>query len=372
MKTAYSTEASPQKAVEEIQNGLSGPDPRMVLFFASAAYDQDTLAAEMRKGFEKSEIIGCTSAGEIVSGKMLKNSVVAMSFDPDDIADLSVAVIEDVHRIESVDSAMKSLEDHFKKPLREMNPKEYIGFILIDGLSVAEEKVMDRIGDLTEVYFIGGSAGDDLKFQKTHVFVGDKALSGAAVLAIIKPSIRFDLIKTQSFCTIKNKFLTATKVDEARREVIEFDGKPAAQAYADALGMSVEDAENQFMHNPVGVMVIDEPYVRSPQQIKDGRMVFYCNVKEGMKLALLSSTDIVDGTRKAVQEKEKEMGKIRGIVNFHCILRTLELEDKGTTQPYADIFANIPTVGFSTYGEQFIGHINQTSTMVVFGDAESE
>jgi len=28
--------------------------------------------------------------------------------------------------------------------------------------------------------------------------------------------------------------------------------------------------------------------------------------------------------------------------------------------------SGIPAVGFSTYGEQYLGHVNQTSTILVF------
>jgi len=71
-------------------------------------------------------------------------------------------------------------------------------------------------------------------------------------------------------------------------------------------------------------------------------------------------------TRKAIEKKQKEPGKISGIINFHCILRTLKLEAKNQTEAYVQIFSDIPTVGFRTYGEQYLGHINQTSTMLVF------
>ena len=59
------------------------------------------------------------------------------------------------------------------------------------------------------------------------------------------------------------------------------------------------------------------------------------------------------------------MGSISALINFHCILRTLELEQKGLMAEYGKIFS-IPTIGFSTYGEEYIGHINQTSTMLAF------
>lgn len=53
------------------------------------------------------------------------------------------------------------------------------------------------------------------------------------------------------------------------------------------------------------------------------------------------------------------------LINFNCILRTLEMESKGLTQQYGELFTDIPTVGFSTYGEAYIGHVNQTATMLV-------
>ena len=78
------------------------------------------------------------------------------------------------------------------------------------------------------------------------------------------------------------------------------------------------------------------------------------------------STDIIKDTKQAIEDKKNEIGSISGIINFHCILRTLELEQKGTTEEYGKIFTDIPTIGFSTYGEEYMGHINQTSTMLVF------
>ena len=171
-------------------------------------------------------------------------------------------------------------------------------------------------------------------------------------------------MKTQSFKTT-GKRLVATEVNEATREVISFDNKPAPLAYAEAVGTTVEDAPNQFMSHPLGLLADEEIFVRSPQQIKDGKMVFYCNVLEGMEMAVLTSTDIVADTRAAIEAKNNRENAIAGIVNFNCILRTLELEKDNLTDAYGKIFSEIPTVGFSTYGEEYLGHINQTATMLL-------
>jgi len=240
-----------------------------------------------------------------------------------------------------------------------------VGIVLTDGLSGKEELIIDRIGDLTNVNFIGGSAGDDLKFAATYVYANGKSYTNAAVLALIEPVGDFTFVKTQSFCQLPQK-LVVTKANEAAREVLEFNHKPAAVAYAEALGTTVADAPNHFMHNPVGLVFEGEPFVRSPQQIKGDSMHFYCSVVEGMELTLLESTDIIADTKKAVDAARQELGGISGIINFNCILRTLELGQKGLSNTYGELFSGVPTIGFSTYGEQYIGHVNQTATILVF------
>ncbi|MEJ2153725.1 MAG: FIST N-terminal domain-containing protein [Desulfobacteraceae bacterium] len=362
--TAYSTESSPEKAALELQSQMSDCDPRGVIFFASSLYDPDAISESMQKAFPQARTFGCSTSGEIVSGKMLKNSIVAMGFTAEAIEDLNLQIVENIQTNGQVEPAFKAFEAHFKEDPFTMGVDEYVGLILVDGLRMAEEKLMDRIGELSNLFFIGGSAGDDLKFSQTWVYADGKAYSDAALLALLKPKGKFSFIKTQSFkpCPLK---LMATKVKTAERKVIEFNHKPAAVAYAEAVGTTVDKADQFFMSNPVGLFIDDEPYVRSPQRMEDDAMHFYCNVMEGMEMTLLESSDIIEDTRKAVADKVAG-SKISGIINFNCILRTLELEKNGTTQAYADIFADIPTVGFSTYGEEFIGHINQTATMLVF------
>jgi hypothetical protein len=363
--TAYSTKGTVDEVVQGIKNQLADCQPRLLLFFASSKFDPNTLSLKMKEALPSGDQFGCTTAGEIVNGLMLKNSVVAMAFNQKVMGDVALEVIENLKEGIDVNKAADSFEAHFKEPLAAMSIKKYVGIVLVDGLSLSEEKLLDKVGNLTDVIFIGGSAGDDLKFSATHVFANGRAYTNAAVLALAKPGVDFDFIKTQSFCTLPEK-LVATKVNEEERSVIEFNNKPAATAYAEAIGSSVADAMKHFMHNPVGLMMENEPYVRSPQRIDDGKMVFYCSIKEGMELTVLESTDIVKDTREAVGKKARELGTISGIINFHCILRTLELEEKNQTEEYGRIFSKIPTVGFSTYGEAFIGHVTQTSTMLVF------
>jgi hypothetical protein len=364
---AYSTKASVQDAVEDIRTQFGSLDPKLVIYFASTSFDAEDISRSIQNAYPAATTFGCSTAGEIVSGHMLKRSVVAMGFDSQVIGDVAVEVIENVREENQVPQAFERFEQHFGKSMRDLDFQKYVGIILVDGLSRSEERLMDTIGDLTNVVFIGGSAGDDLKFQKTYLYSQGKVYSNAAILALLQPKVGFDFIKTQSFRPLE-KELVATRVDEASRTVLEFNNIPAVEAYAAAVGTPVADAPGKFMSHPIGLMAGDEPYVRSPQQVSGNSIVFYCNVMEGMNLSLLQSTDIVEDTKLAVAQKAEELGGIAAIINFHCILRTLELEQKGQTEQYGKLFSNIPTIGFSTYGEEFVGHINQTSTMLVFKD----
>lgn len=345
------------------------PSPKAVLVFASVGYPQVPLYKAIADLFPRSAVFGCSTAGEIVSGKMTKGGVAVMLLGDDVLEDVCVQVVENVNQKGCIEKAFGAFSTYYHTPVSSLDVAQYVGIVLCDGMSGAEEKLMDALGNATDVTFIGGSAGDDLQFKKTFVYANGQVYTNAAVLAILKPKYGFDVIKTQSFLPL-NKTLIATDVDEAKRMVLKFNGKPARIAYSEAVGVTPEQANDEFMHHPFALMINGEPYVRSPQRFEGDSMILYCNIKPDVEYQLLQSTDIVTGTRKDMQAKSDQLhGKIAGIINFHCILRTLELEQKNQTQAYGELFKDFPTIGFSTYGEEYIGHMNQTATMLVIKGA---
>lgn len=369
IKSSFSTKFLEEEAVAEIKSQLNISNIKLVIFFSSNNYDQDKLSRLMKDAFKDCVVVGCSTAGEIVSGKLLDNSVVAMAINSKIIADIKLEVIKNMNENLNIEEAFSSFEKYYGQSLYTMDSTRFVGVSLIDGISMKEEKIMDLIGDRTNIFFVGGSAGDDHKFFKTYVFAEGISYTDSAAFLIIKinDNAEFGIIKTQSFTPLNHVFI-ANKVNEEKREVIEFNNRPALVEYAEAVGAaSIDQVSKYFSSNPLGLSVGEKDmFIRTPQRIKDNSMLFYCNILEGMEVRLLKSTNILEDTKKAIEKKRKEMGRIDGIINFDCVERILELKDKHFEKEYGEIFKEIPTIGFSTYGEQFIGHMNQTSAMLVF------
>lgn len=362
--SAHSTKELPD-AIADLKVQCGDRDPRVVIVFASAKYNPAELSRQMQAAFPKACVAGCSTAGEIAVGKMRQASIAAMFLDGEVVAEAASAVVENLRDHVRVSDAFTSIEQQLHVPVSFLDIQKYVGVVLADGLSGAEETLMEKIGDRTDIFFVGGSAGDDLKFKATHVLLNGRAYTNAALLLLLRVRKGFDIIKTQSFVPA-GETLVATKVDEASRSVIEFDHKPAIEAYAEALGVTPEKAPDLFIKHPLGLMVEGDPYVRSPQRVEGRAIHFYCHIKEGMELAVLRATDIVADTKKAIETRKASGEPISGIIDFQCILRTLQLRDEKRCDQYGAIFAGIPMAGFSTYGEAYLGHLNQTSTMLVF------
>ena len=97
-------------------------------------------------------------------------------------------------------------------------------------------------------------------------------------------------------------------------------------------------------------------------------MVFYCQLAEGVTANLLESTpDIVEQTREDLAAALAKFGPCSGIIDFDCVLRMMTIESLKLSEAYGRVFESVPTIGFNTYGESYIGHINQTATMLLLG-----
>jgi hypothetical protein len=121
--------------------------------------------------------------------------------------------------------------------------------------------------------------------------------------------------------------------------------------------------------HPLGLMIDGHPWIRSPQAVTaQGHLRLSANVVEGMVVELMNPGDLVTDTAVAIGEARAELGGVTsGAVAFNCILRRLELDARQCADEFIEAFAGLPLAGFHTYGETWLGHVNQSLTAVVFG-----
>ena len=198
VKTAYSQEKDINLIISDLKAQIGDFNSKLILFFASPSINPEIISSEIQKAFPKVQTMGCSSSGEIISGKMLDQSIVLMALGTELIADCKIELLTNINSNEDqVALAFDSFSEYFNNEMTNLNPMDYVGIVLIDGLSSQEEKINERIGDLTNITFIGGSAGDDLKFQETYLYANGKTYLNAAVLVLIKTNTKFDILKTQ-------------------------------------------------------------------------------------------------------------------------------------------------------------------------------
>jgi hypothetical protein len=353
-----------QLAVEELYASIHRDDSEMVLFYCSSRYDLPRLAEAMKKYFP-GQTLGCTTAGELSSYGFTEHSLTGASLSSKAVRArtrwLSPLSRFDARQAEIFAKALCS--DGFR-------PDKSFGLLLIDGLSRMEEQVTALLyPQFQGMSLVGGSAGDDLKFEKTHIYADGTFLSDAAAVCLVEPRVPFRTFRIQHFNLTRDK-LVITESDPSRRRVIEIDGMPAAEAYADRLGLRVDQLGSAvFSARPVILSIGGEYYIRSIQKIEpDGSLTFYCAIDNGLVFSLAEGRDLDRNLQSGLDQLRQDLGSIELILGFDCIQRRLECQSKGLVESVERILSQVPFLGFSTFGEQYNAlHVNQTLTGVALG-----
>lgn len=355
---------------------LAGVPATIVLFFASSSYDPNDLAGPLAAAFPEAVVLGCSTAGEFTDTASGTRGVSAIALSAAVMSRASAALVDLTTDLAgAVAAGVARIEEHLGAELRSLDPRRHLGIVLIDGVHGDEEAVNEALGNAAPLLnVVGGSAGDDLVFSDTWVSVGRQVSHRGMALVVCESVGPFAILKTCTF-TSTARTLRVTKADVEARTVYEFDGRPATEAYAAAVGCRPEDLDSTvFMKHPVGLMIDGEPFIRSPQRVtEDGGIKFYCQILDGMEVEVMASGDIIAGTSAALAEAQAQLGgSVSAGVLFNCILRRLELDATDQTEAFVDLFSGLPVAGFHTYGESWLGHMNQTLTGVLFASSPGE
>jgi hypothetical protein len=239
--------------------------------------------------------------------------------------------------------------------------------VLVDGLSGAEERLAASLyQSLGTIPLIGGSAGDELGAPGIRVYHEGRFLRDAALFALFETTLNFTTFKVSHVVPGKHK-LVVTMAEPEQRVVQEFNGEPAAVAFAEALGLEVEELNSSvFSRNPLLFLSGGEHFVRSIRSVNDDHsLTLYCALEVGLVLTVGNGGDPISALERAFDGVEQKIGKARVVLGCDSLLRRLELEQDGTDQAVGALLARHHVVGFSGYGEQYNAmYVNQTLSAV--------
>jgi hypothetical protein len=356
----------PVQAVAELADGIGREGLDAVLFFCSSAYDLDVLGRELERTFP-CPVVGCTSAGQIGPGGFQLGGLAGASLAGGGVR-VRPYLIQPLSESQAIAMMIGDTVHRFSESAAADH--RLFGVLLVDGLSKIEERLAAALYQaLGNVPIVGGSAGDDLRFERTSVYHEGQFLSDAAVFTAFEATTSFRTFKLQHFVPSPTR-LVITEADPEQRIIHEIDGSPAAQRYAEAIGVPIEALNTHvFSRHPLMLRIADDYFVRSIQRLNpDMSLTCFCAIDSGLVVAIGSAVDAPGVLEHMFQAVRRDVPEPALVIGCDSILRRLELEHYEQDRVVGEFLARNRVLGFSTYGEQFNGmHVNQTFTGVAIG-----
>ncbi len=348
-------------AVEQFKTELGNFSPALILYFASSIYKG--IEIELENAFPGIPSIGSTSHSEYCGSHFVEDSIVFLVLDQDTIADVDIHVVEGISAYPDFQDTIAEIHAHFGGyDVIKNNFEKYAGIVLFEASARAEEHCMEQLNKATELLYVGGTSSE--KDGYSRIYANGRSYVDAAILATFQTVSGCKYLKTQSAHRINDKTYTVTKCDMRTRTMYELDNRPVSEVYAEALGVPPTEIIDHFVSNPLGILINGEVYVRTFNNIQeDGSITLHCGIPEGTELFIMESGDIIEDTRRDLEKTITEPAA--AVINFNCYYRTFEVLDKGLLHEYCSLLGQYPSMGFSTAGEAFIGHINETSTILI-------
>jgi len=378
--------AAGSEATKQALEKLQGDEPKIVFVFSSIKYNQEEVLAGARGAAPNVLVVGGSAAGEITSWETAFDAVNAMAIASDQIefvSGIGKGVSKDSFRA-GADAAQAVID-------QKNGEKPRLFVMLPDGMTgngaAIVEGVKSVLGDTAAI--IGGSLGDDYRFEKTFEYFKDDVLTDVVIGIGFYGEFAYGFGIKHGWEPIGLP-LKVTKADGVLLQ--EVDGKPALKVYEEYFGKEASELVQEPLARmaytyPIGVEIegSDELTIRDPVIANEkGEITMAAAIPEGTTIRLMigDRDKAIAAAKEASQValKQLEGATPKFILMFNCMARNKLLgirchEENQTVLETID--KNVPMIGFYTYGEQgpLLGKKdtpayfhNETMTLVVIGE----
>jgi hypothetical protein len=341
--------------VRELNNdGLDFTDSDLVLGFGSRALVSDgEVFAQLQNKFPGSQLVLCSSAGEIYANEVLDNtiSITAIKFSSTKIKTYEVDITDFDTSFEAGSSLIKNfVQENLKLILILSDGGRVNGSELVNGMNAAKKE---------EVLIMGGLAGDAAKFEKTVVGL-NKIPEQGKIIAIGFYGQKLE-VSHGSLGGWESFGLERIVTKSSSNVLFEIDGKSVLDLYKNYLGKYAEELPGSALLFPLSIKIegVDELIVRTILSIDETNqtMTFAGDVPEGSKVRFMKANfdrliDAASGAASTCLEISSFSPKIALLIS--CVGRKLILGTRidEEVEAVSEIFDNRTIItGFYSYGE---------------------
>ncbi|MEO7773202.1 MAG: FIST N-terminal domain-containing protein [Steroidobacteraceae bacterium] len=383
--TAFTSELDSARAGHElgarIRAAFDGKAAHALIVFASAQHRYHDLLCALADTCGTEVIVGSSSAGEFTESAQGVGGISVMAFRSDRMS-FSVGLGRNIS--EDAATAARDVAAMFTHDRAKALPY-HAALVMTDALAGNADTVIEELTIATggNYKFFGGGAGDDGRFQSTHVFAGRVAAANAVVALQIR-SVHPIGVGVSHGWVPGSASLRVTEADGMK--LISLNGAPAVEAfeeYAHSSGQSWnrDDPLPFFFNNIIGIKQADNYRLRVPLGVnEDGSVACAAPVPSGSVVHIMKTT-ARSATLAAEQATRHALEGIQGqkpaaAVVFDCVATRLRLGNEFATelQACAAMLDPVKFIGCNTYGQiaraegQFGGFHNCTAVVCVFPD----
>lgn len=361
-----------------IRRDFKGEAPDAVVLFASARHDYVALLESVTAHCRPPILIGCSSAGEFTTGMQAEGSVSALALRSDSIT-FSAAIARDLAA--DTATAAATLSASFRGMQDNSYPYRY-ALVLADALAGYTDDLIEQLTLLTggTYQFFGGGAGDDARFQQTHVFYGTEAVSDAVVALEIRSRKPFGIGVRHGWHPV-GEMMRVTQAEGVR--VGSLNAVPAVEvmkAHAERTGQTFEPEAPVpfFLHNVIGLKSEEGYKLRVPLAVESDGSLLCASDTPQSALASIMATDAPSAGIAAAAATADALSQLNGAepevaLFFDCVATRLRIGEEFGKELEAvqDVLGGAPLVGCNTYGQiarsegQFSGFHNCTAVVCV-------
>ena len=324
-----------EQAVNEICSKLKKAKSAYtaIIFFASIEYDFKKLSELLKENFPQAEVVGSSTAGEITADGFTKRSLVvnALADSGSVRTQFSGVLLEDANNFPIVykDDIIKAASAIGISLSSAGISRNSFAMTFICGLLNAEEIVLSVLYSLvkdSDFLTAGGSAGDDMRFQKTLVSYNGKVSDMGAVILFVKTTGKFTIYKENIFQP-SGKHVMLTQVDPEKHIISSIDGQNPKKRYAQVLGINEANVANALLDHPFGRVFGNEVFIASLVQFDmAGKLTTYARVLQNSVQEILEPVDVLNTAENSCKDVLEEIKNPGCVILFNCILRTVGFE----------------------------------------------